>query len=72
MTRLTQSASLVFMSAPKPTPQMCEVCHEREATAAAVLSFGKGPNIQLTNLCQPCLDAHIAKAPRSLQTCLLR
>jgi len=49
---------------------MCEVCHEREATAAAVLSFGKGPNIQLTNLCQPCLDAHIANAPRSLQDVL--
>ncbi|HSU54913.1 MAG TPA: hypothetical protein VLT36_12720 [Candidatus Dormibacteraeota bacterium] len=55
------------MAAPKPTRQMCEVCHEREATTAAVLSFGKGPNIKLTNLCQPCLDAHTANAPRSLQ-----
>jgi hypothetical protein len=35
------------MSAPKPNRQLCEVCHEREATAAAVLSFGKGPNINI-------------------------
>jgi hypothetical protein len=55
------------MSAPKPTRQTCEVCHEREATAAAVLSFGTGPNIKLTSLCQSCLDAHTAKAPGSLQ-----
>jgi hypothetical protein len=58
------------MSAQKPTRQMCEVCHEREATAAAVLSFGKGPNSKLTNICQPCLDARTAKAPQSLQEML--
>lgn len=49
---------------------MCEICHKREATAAAVLSFGKGPNIKLTNICQPCLDAHTAKTPGSLQEML--
>jgi len=46
---------------------MCELCHEREATAATILSFGEGPNIKLTNLCQPCLDAHLAKAPVTLR-----
>jgi len=46
---------------------MCELCREREATAATILSLGEGPNIKLTNLCQPCLDAHLANAPRTLQ-----
>ena len=59
------------MADSKPPPQMCEICHEREATAAAVLSFkNTASNIKLTNLCQPCLDAHIAKSPSSLQEML--
>ena len=59
------------MAASKPPPQVCEICHEREATAAAVLSLkNTGSNIRLTNLCQACLDAHIAKSPPSLQEML--
>jgi hypothetical protein len=45
--------------------QLCEKCHEREATAAAVLSH-EGPNIHFTHLCQQCLELEQAKGPTSL------
>jgi hypothetical protein len=45
--------------------QICEKCHEREATSAAVLSHG-GPNLSFTHLCQQCLEAEQEKGSRSL------
>lgn len=50
---------------PRSKVQICEGCHEREATAAAVLSY-KGPNMTFTHLCQQCLEIEHAKGPKSL------
>jgi hypothetical protein len=46
--------------------QVCEKCHEREATSATMLPAGSGSNPVLTQLCSVCLEAEQAKAPQSL------
>jgi hypothetical protein len=55
------------MAMPKPESkvQICEICHQQEATSAAVLSHGS-PTLKLTHLCQQCLDVEQNKGPRSL------
>jgi hypothetical protein len=45
--------------------QMCEKCHTREATCAALLPH-EGPNIKLTRLCQECFESEEAKSPKGL------